>query len=134
MSHLHCLAENLFCKIVPADVAALVGGMIVTVFICLQHVHQKSCQIKCIRRRTDLVIHHSQCVVGLTHVQHGLDEILSVLTEHPGNADNEVLLQCLRHSQLSCQLCLSVHVQRFVVLAVRIPGSLTLSVKHVVRT
>ena len=39
--------------------------------------------------------------MGLAHIDHGLNKVLAVQTEYPCDADNEVLLQRVRHRKLA---------------------------------
>ena len=70
--------------------------------------------------------------MGLTQIQHGLDEILTVHTEYPGDSYDKILLQCILHCQLALVFGLSVYVQRMA-LIVGLPGSGTFAVKYIVR-
>ena len=47
------------------EIAALVGCVIITVFLCLDHVDQQSCQIVGIGRSTDLIGNNGQIVMCL---------------------------------------------------------------------
>ena len=110
MSQLHCLSENFFCKIIPADEAALVGHMIITVFIGFDHIHQQARQIIGVGRCADLIGYDFQGVMCLADVQHRLDEVLAVDAEYPCNPDDKILVQGLRNCKLAFQLRLSVNV------------------------
>ena len=85
-----------------------------------------------IRRCADLVTDHPHSVVLFAHVQHGFDKVLAVLAEYPGNADNEILVQCTAYCEFTVQLCLSVDILRCVVLAVWLPWCCTLSIENIV--
>ena len=69
--------------------------MVITIFIAFHHIHQQPGQIKSIRRRPNLVIDDADRIMSLTDIEHGFDEILAILTEYPGNADDEIFLQRL---------------------------------------
>ena len=106
--------------------------MVVAVLIGFAHIHQKPCQVETIGRRTDLVIDYPDFIMGLAHIDHGLNEILTVQTEHPCNTDDKVLLQRVRNRQLAFQLGLTVDVQGLIVLAVRLPRLRSLAIEHIV--
>ena len=110
------LAEDFFGEIIPADIAAFVGGMVVAVFLCFDHIYQEHGQVQGVGRGADLVADYPELIVGLSKIQHGLDEILAVFAEYPGDTDNEVFLQIFGNAQLTFQLGFSVYVQRFVIL------------------
>ena len=84
--------------------------MVAAVLLCLNHVHKKFCQIIGIRGGTDLVVHNRRRSPLLSNPQHGSNEILSIDTENPGNADSEKLLYQLFHSQLAFILGLPINV------------------------
>ena len=107
--------------------------MIITIFFGFIHINEQSSQIICIGRCADLVIDHTDSVVCLTNIQHGFDKILTIQTKHPSNTDNEILLQCLADCQLTFQLCLTVYIQRLIILAIWLPGLCALTIKHIVR-
>ena len=107
--------------------------MVISVLLGFIHIDKQSSQIICIGRCTDLVIDHTDSIMGLAYIQHGLDEIFTVQAEHPCNADNEILLQRLAHCQLTFQLRLTVHIQRFIALTIRLPRFCSLTVEHIVR-
>ena len=107
--------------------------MVIPVLVGLDHVHQQPRQVQGIGGRADLVAHHPQLVVGLAQLQHGLDEVLAVQAEHPGDPHDEILLQPGADGQLAAQLRLAVVVQGLIVLAVRLPGGLALPIEHIVR-
>ena len=69
----------------------------------------------------------------LADIQHSLDKVLTIQPKHPSNADDEILLQCLADCQLTFQLCLTVYIQRLIILAIWLPGLCTLTIKHIVR-
>ena len=71
-------------------------------------------------------------IMGLTQIQHGLDEILTVHTEYPGDSYDKILLQCILHCHLALVFGLPVYVQRMA-LIVGLPGSGTFAVKYIVR-
>ena len=106
--------------------------MVVAVFLGLQHVHEQSRKIQCIGRCTDLIIYHAYGIVGLSDVQHGLDEVLSVEAEDPGDADDEILLEGPRDGLLTAELRLTIVVERRIILTVRLPRGLALTVEDVV--
>ena len=107
--------------------------MVIPVLVGLDHVHQQPGQVQGIGGRADLVAHHPQLVVGLAQLEHGLDEVLAVQAEHPGDPHDEILLQRRADGQLAAQLGLAVEIQGLIVLAVRLPGGLPLAVEHIVR-
>ena len=74
------------------------------------HIHQKAGQIIGIGGRADLVVHHRGRAPFLSDAEHGLNEVLSVDAEHPGNADDEKFLHQLLHRQLSLIFGLAVYV------------------------
>ena len=142
------LPEDLLREIIPADITGLctlyrvsarlirqfcVCRVIVSELLRLDHVDKKRRQIQCVGRRPDLVIHHSQLVVVLTDVQHGADEVLPVRSEHPGDANDKEPVCRLDDCLLSVQLALPVHIQRGIVLIIRLPWPRARSVKDVVR-
>ena len=71
--------------------------------------------------------------MGLAHIDHGLNKVLAVQTEYPCNTNDEVLLQRVRHRQLTFQFGLAIDIQRLIVLTIRLPRLGSLSVKHIVR-
>ena len=71
-------------------------------------------------------------IMGFAYIQHGLDKILSVLSKYPCDTYNEIFIQSAGYSKLPVQLCLAVYVQWFIVLTIRCPGCLPLSVKYIV--
>ena len=107
--------------------------MIDTVFIRQDHIHQKPCQIISIGRRSELVIHHCEMIMGLAQIQHGLDEVLAVDSEYPGDSYDKIFLQCLLYCQFSFVFGLSVYIQRMT-LVLWLPGSGALAVKHIIGT
>ena len=129
-----CLAEDFLCKIIPADISAFICCMIVTIFVSLDHVNEKSCKVKCIGWCSDLVIYNFQCIVCLCYIEHCLDKVLTVLSEYPRDTYDEVFIQRLRYRKLSGKFCLSIYIQWFVILTVRFPGFLSLPVKYIVCT
>ena len=129
---LGCLTENLTCEFIPGA-KSLIGRMVSAIFVCLHHIHQQSCQVIGIGRRTDLIIHNRQFIMCFTEVQHGLDKVLSVHTEYPGNADNVISGQVFLNRQFTLIFCLAVYIQRMT-LVIRLPRTGALSVKHVIRT
>ena len=68
----------------------------------------------------------------LAYIQHRLNKVLTIQTEHPSNADNKILLQRLAYCQLTFQFRLAVYIQRLVILTIRLPRLGTLTVKHIV--
>ena len=68
MAQLCGLAEDLAGELVPADIAALVGGVIDAVSVGLDHVHQEPCQIEGVGGRADLVVDHGDAVMGLSDI------------------------------------------------------------------
>ena len=119
-------------EIVPADVAALVGRMVIAVFLGLHHVHQEPCQIEGIGRSADLVVDYTYCIMGLADIDHGLNKVLPVEAEYPCDPDDEILLKNTADSQLAVQLALAIDIQRRVAFIIRLPRSRALAVKHIV--
>lgn len=64
VSHGSGLTEDFFCEIIPADISALIGCMIITVFFSFNHIYQKSCQVIGISRCTDLVIDYGESIMS----------------------------------------------------------------------
>ena len=64
VSHGSGLTEDFFCEIIPADISALIGCMIITVFFSFDHIYQKSCQVIGISRCTDLVIDYGESIMS----------------------------------------------------------------------
>ena len=60
------LAEDLFSEIIPADEAAFVGCVIVAVFLCLDHVYQKTGKVVGVGRSSDLVTDYGKLVMGFS--------------------------------------------------------------------
>ena len=75
--------------------------MIITVFFSFDHIYQKSCQVIGISRCTDLVIDYGESIMSFSEVDHGFDKVLAVLAEYPGNADNEILVQCTAYCEFT---------------------------------
>ena len=71
--------------------------------------------------------------MGLAQVQHSPDKVLSVHSEYPRGTDNKMLFYIIGNCQFPFQLCLPIDIQRIVILAVRLPWTAPLSVKHIVR-
>ena len=84
--------------------------MIVTVFVCLDHINQQSCQIVGISRRTDLIGNNGQFVVRFCHIQHGFDKVLSVFTEYPCDTNDKIFIQSGRYGKFSVQFGLAVYI------------------------
>ena len=126
------LTEDFFCKIVPADVAALVGCMIVTIFIGLDHVNQKAGKIVSISRSSDLITDNGKFVVSFSKIYHSTDKVLSVFAEYPGNTYDKEFINSAGYCQLAVKLGLAVYILGSVVFAVRIPWSSSLAVKNIV--
>ena len=116
----------------PRNISALVCCVIIAVFFCLTHINQQSCKIKCIGRCTYLVINYTHFIVCFSHINHSLDEILTIKTKHPCYTDNKVFFKCSAYSQLAFKLSLTVNIQRLIILAVRLPRLCSLSVKHII--
>ena len=64
--------------------------MISAVFISLDHIYKKSCEIVGVGRGSDLVINDRCGSTFLSDPQHGLNEVLAVYAEYPGNTDDKV--------------------------------------------
>ena len=71
---------ELFCTY---DVSALVSRMVIAVLLSLIHINEQSSQIICIGRCADLVIDHTDSIVRLADIQHGLDKVLTIQTKLP---------------------------------------------------
>ena len=84
--------------------------MVPAVFLGLDHIHQESGQIIGIGGRADLIVHHCGRAPFLSDAEHGLNEVLPVDAEHPGNADDEEFFHQLLHRQLSLVFGLTVYV------------------------
>ena len=106
--------------------------MIVAVLLGLKHVHEQSCEVQCIGRCPDLIHDHAYSIVGLSDVQHGLDKVFSIEAEDPGDADDEILLEGPRDGLLTAELRLTIVVERRIILTVRLPRGLALTVEDVV--
>ena len=74
---------DFFREIIPADITALVGRMVIAVLFGLIHINEQSSQIICIDRCTNLVINHTDSIMRLANIQHSLDKVLTVQTQHP---------------------------------------------------
>ncbi len=94
--------------------------MVAAVFVGLDHINKESCQIICVSRGSDLIIHNTDCPALFANAQHRLDEVLSCHAEYPGNADGKVFVGQLFYCQLSLVFRLAVYVQRMT-LIVRLP-------------
>ena len=68
----------------------------------------------------------------LADIQHCLDEVLAVHSKYPCYTHDKVLLKGICHCKLSVEFCLSVYVERCIILAVRLPWCGALSVKYIV--
>ena len=108
--------------------------MIFAVLFFFQHIHKKLCQIVGIRRSSDLIVYHSQGIMGLSKIQHGLDKVFAVYAKYPGNTDNIIFIRIFFYCQLPFILCLSINIQRFYHWIVRFPGTGAFSVKHIIGT
>ena len=73
------LAEDFFGEIIPADIASFVGGMIVAVFLCFDHIYQKHGQIQSVSRRADLIADYPELIVGLSRFSMVLMKFLPFL-------------------------------------------------------
>ena len=72
--------------------------------------------------------------MDLADIEHSLDEILTVLTEYPGNADDKIFFQRLRDSQFPFKLGLAINVEGLVILAIRLPRLRPLPIEYIIRT
>jgi len=126
------LAVDLAGEVVPADVAAFVGGVVVAVAVGLDHIDEEAGQVKGVGGGADLVVDDADLVVGPADAEHGLDEVFAVFAEDPGDADDEVFVKEGGDGELSVQLGAAVDVEGAVVLAVGLPGVGALAVKDVV--
>ena len=106
--------------------------MIDSVLIGERHVNDQPCKIVRIGRRSDLVIHDPKSRVILCEIQHGLNKVLSVHAEDPGDSQNEELLYMFAHCDFPFRLRLSVDVERFVRI-LRLPGPCPVAVEYIVR-
>ena len=66
MPHGCGLAEDFHGEIIPADITAFIGGMVITVFFRLNHIYQKAGQVEGVGGRADLVVYYGDVVVGLS--------------------------------------------------------------------
>ena len=107
--------------------------MVIAVLFGPDHVHQQPGEIMGISRRSDLVVDYADGIVGLSDVYHGFDKILAVQSKDPGDPDDKELLKRFCDFQFPVQLRLAVNIERRIVLAVRLPGLGSLSVKYVIR-
>ena len=87
-----------------------IGCMVIAVLFSFIHVDEQSSQIICIGRCANLVINHTDSIVRLADIQHGLNKVLTIHPKHPSNADDEILLQCLANCQFPFQLRLAVYI------------------------
>ena len=60
--------------------------------LCLDHIHQKSCKVVCVSRRTDLVTDNRYSAALLAETEHCLDKVLSVYTKYPCDTNCEEFL------------------------------------------
>ena len=123
------LAEDLFSEIIPADEAAFVGCVIVAVFLCLDHVYQKTCKVVGVGRSSDLVTDYGKLVMGFSQIYHGTDKVFAVFAEYPCNTYDKEFIYSAGYCQFTVKLGLTVYVLWSVVLAVRIPWCGSLAVK-----
>ena len=110
VSHGSGLTEDFFCEIIPADISALIGCMIITVFFSFDHIYQKSCQVIGISRCTNLVIDYGESIMSFSEVDHGFDKVLAVFAEYPCNTDDKELINCAGYGKFTVQLCLSIDI------------------------
>ena len=107
--------------------------MISAVLLGLDHIREQHREIQGIGRRTDLVVDHAEFRVVLADTQHGLDKVVAVHAEDPGNADDEILTELLPHRFLAVELGHAVDVLRIEISAVRLPGCRALTGEDIVR-
>ena len=134
--HLYIHASDeitLLRQISPGDISALIGSMIISVLLRFDHIDKQTGKIESISWRADLIIDHTDGIVCLPDVNHRLDEVLTVQTENPGDADDEELVLVLRYRHLAFQLGLAVVVERCIVLIIGLPRPLALPVEYIVR-
>ena len=105
--------------------------MVSAVFVGLDHIHKESCEIVGVGRGPDLVINDRCGSTLLSDPQHGLNEVLAVYAEYPGNADGKEFLHQLLDRKLSLILGLSIDIQ-WMSLVIRLPRAGSLSVKPIV--
>ena len=132
MTGSHSLAEDFLCEIIPADESAFIGCMIIAVLVGDDHIHHEAGKVIRIGRCPDLVADNADGIMAFSDIQHGLDKILPVLAKYPGNPDDKEFLYVVVYRKLTVQLCLTVDVQWLVILAVRLPGSGSLTIEHVI--
>ena len=72
--------------------------------------------------------------MSLTQIYHCLNKVVPISAEYPRNANNKIFIQNPRNSKLTFKLRLPIHIHRFVITAVRLPGLRPLPVKHIIRT
>ena len=106
--------------------------MISAVLLCLDHIREQNRQIQRIGRRADLVVYYAELRVGRADAEHGLDKVVAVHAEDPGDADNEILVKLLPHRFLAVELGHAVDILRVEIAAVRLPGRRALSGEDIV--
>ena len=123
-------AEDLARELIPGA-ESLVGRMVSAVFVGLDHIHKESCEIVSVGRGSDLIINDRCGSSLLSDPQHGLDKVLAVYAEYPGDADGKEFLYQLLDCKLSLIFGLSIDIQ-WMSLVIRLPRACSLSVKHIV--
>ena len=107
--------------------------MISAVLFGLDHIREQHREIQGIGRRTDLIVDHTKFRVGLADAQHGLDKVIAVHAEDPGNADNKILAEMLSHRFFAVEFGHTVDILRIEIAAIRLPGCRALTGKDIVR-
>ena len=103
MSQQSSLAADFYGEIIPADITAFIGGMVVAVFFCLDHVLPEVWPDRRYRWEYRIpVAYNGECIPCFSQIQHSLDEVFAVFAKDPGNADDKVV----RKSFGNCQLTL----------------------------
>ena len=106
--------------------------MVSAVFVRLDHIHEKSCEVVSVGRGTDLIVNDRSSSALFSDPEHGLDEVLSVYAEYPGDTDGKEFLYQLLDCKLSLIFGLSIDIQ-WMSLVIRLPRAGSLSVEYIVR-
>ena len=84
--------------------------MVSAVFVRLDHIHEKSCEVVSVGRGTDLIVNDRSSSALFSDPEHGLDEVLSVYAEYPGDTDGKEFLDQLLDCELALIFGLSVDI------------------------
>ena len=102
------LAEDLFSEIIPADEAAFVGCVIVAVFLCLDHVYQKTCKVVGVGRSSDLVTDYGKLVIGFfPRFTMVTDKVFARFCRIPCNTYDKEFIYSAGYCQLTVKLGLT---------------------------